>query len=184
MTDWAKELKVISKSGKPAPPKRSFDSTVDRWIVSIFPAINSLYNVIKSELSTYFEKLDWRVLLETNGTQKIITPHLTLMDRTKLTTHLVKPDVDQIIIAQFNFKNYLKNGAKSFDLGLSVAFKFSEYSYFVADSISAKGINAQGRNNFLLSKPIDENLNSTEIERIISYVGEEALRIIKNQLNK
>jgi len=169
--DWEKEIKVLKKTGENAPNRRSFESTVDRWVESIFPLIQAIDNKFKGTVGSLFESSDFKVILskERNKGGRDFTAHVKLLDKSKIQERFVDVNSNQFISATFSFSNYLKNGIDSFDITLYLLLTFTQFSY---------SIDLNTWSNTKVKNSIDQNLNDTQVEMIINQLGEEAMRII------
>lgn len=171
--DWEKELSVLAKVGEKAPAKRNFDLTADRWVESIFPLVKTISESIESSLGKYFDSFEYEVILIKDKAKLGLTPRIKLIDRSKITSHLIRLNEEQKMYADFVFKNYLKNGISSFDIKLSVYFNFYDYSY---------SIGILGWKDFKIEKSIELNITNDEVEQIVNHLGEEALKTIKSKI--
>jgi len=174
--DWQKQLKIFSKKGTKAPSKRTYVSTVDLWVESIFPSVLKVEANLNTRLSTLFESSDFKVILSKGSNDKAkfdMTAHVRIQDKSKISKEKVDINSVQYLSVTFSYNNFIKNGIDTFDIELYLIFKFEQFKYSVE-------LNTWGKTE--LVKAIDKNLNDADIDLITNILGQEAVRKINNYI--
>jgi len=156
------------------PRKRTYVSTVDLWVESIFPSVLKVEANLNTRLSTLFESSDFKVILSKGSNDKAkfdMTAHVRIQDKSKISKEKVDINSVQYLSVTFSYNNFIKNGIDTFDIELYLIFKFEQFKYSVE-------LNTWGKTE--LVKAIDKNLNDADIDLITNILGQEAVRKINN----
>jgi len=169
--DWMKELKVLSKLGEKAPEKRNYEITRQRILDSIYPLIDGLLNITKTQILPLFEDLEFRLVFKIYDLSHQFRSRIfnVSQDRTER-------DGPPKFEVGFHLKNYKSNGINTFNLDIKSEFLFNDYSYEFYVISSDKRV-------LILRKPINKKIEESDIKKSVNSFGKLATERIKESID-
>ncbi len=160
--DWKKELELLKKKGEDAPLKRTEKVTLERLEDSIFPLLNAILESSENFIAPLFSSYNYHL----SSLNQDLIPNLKKeFEKIQIETNK-KQDVKFAI----TFKDYKKNGTKTFDTQIEYLITFLDFKY---------SIQIKNRTDSNLTKPIDEPLRMSEIDDLVNKFGKIVTDLIK-----
>lgn len=170
--DWEKELDLIKKRGKDAPPHRTIEITFQRLKDSVFPLYEALNKKSKEKLDLMFMSHNFDCSTNNYNLININTREFNINYNN---IDLVTVAQDQIIVFVKTYIRYKFDVENDFNVQIELDCMMRDYDYeffFIDDN---------GK-HILLNKKITEQLNNSDLEKIISDFGKKAVSMIKEKI--
>lgn len=170
--DWEKELSVLEKRGKDAPPLRTQELTLNRVLNSLKPLIENLSDTIHRNFEGLFRSVKITYKVNHRDAEIINRGEISRLEMIDLSA---KEAPIQFIRLKVLLENYIKNGSDTFSLFEYLDITFKDYNF---------ELSFPEHKGFSIQKDIDKDFTTEEINSTLNNLGNILVSGLKARLQK